>query len=978
MNRERWREFWRAHRADTYAISLLALYFIIFFGPMILRGRFFLFFDSYIELYPERMTAWSMIRQGTLPLWTPLLLSGYPLLSMAQIGLAYPLTWGYLFLPGHWAEEIFVLAPYLLCPIFTYAFARQLKRSRLASLLAALAYGYGGLMIIGYTHNGLLPNSTMWTPLVLLVIDRSQTESFTRSWLWATVAYSMSVFTGIGQGFLFVGLMASAYALFLVLFQPVPNGETIQVRKGWLTLIRWRPVLVTVAAIVTSASLNAFEILETFRAQRRSIRSSLSFEIFAQHSFTPLTFLKSVLAPIYITNTDLATGYVPLVALLLAICAVVATVRNKQRDTRVFFWLAVALTGGVLMLGVNTPVYPMLYYVPVINKFRGAARHGYEWTFAVAILSAYGWDAVVAKFSGARDRLKQTTGREILLAVAPLALSLLIGLVWWRVTGPIKGTNLDIDLAISIALSIYLRWKLLFTLPLLFALWRVLKWPQTRMGLSLAAVLIALSCFSDPFIMVSRWWWPQTKTASRITTPTLPTRMLQQFPPEQNRIYTRVHLDAEEYNPQPLFDSQNLTMLYGLQNVAGYEPLMLERYSRALGNAWLDGVGTRGEFNPDPTLFQSSSHVLDLLNTTYTLTYSNPLEVPDHRIEREGIKFARYYDSFTLEHGESSNLMATFPASGDTLAIVSTLSYGASAGQGLTVGRVRIIMTDGEVIEREIRAGLDTAEWAHERPDVLPIVRHQLATIFDQPGKSNEPFPSYRYWIRIPLGKRVDVERVEISNVAPGNMALVIWNTILYDSANSHSQILQLSVFDKNKWRPIYNENNVLILHNERAMPRAWLVGEAVAVDEEEALARIRGESQQSFDPAQTALLEVAPENLPALPGGTISPDASAKIVSYEPNRLAIETSAGTASVLVLSEINYPGWEATVDGQKAQIYSTNYLLRGVVLPKGSHRVEMRYTAPAARNGAIISTMTLLLMCGLAFYVRRESARSRFK
>jgi hypothetical protein len=76
----------------------------------------------------------------------------------------------------------------------------------MAAVLAALTYGYGGLMIINYTHNGLLTNSTMWTPLVLLTIDRSQNETFTRSWFLTTAAYSMSVFTGIGQGFLFVGL----------------------------------------------------------------------------------------------------------------------------------------------------------------------------------------------------------------------------------------------------------------------------------------------------------------------------------------------------------------------------------------------------------------------------------------------------------------------------------------------------------------------------------------------------------------------------------------------------------------------------------------------------------------------------------------------------------------------------------------------------------------------------------------------------
>jgi hypothetical protein len=44
-------------------------------------------------------------------------------------------------------------------------------------------------------------------------------------------------------------------------------------------------------------------------------------------------------------------------------------------------------------------------------------------------------------------------------------------------------------------------------------------------------------------------------------------------------------------------------------------------------------------------------------------------------------------------------------------------------------------------------------------------------------------------------------------------------------------------------------------------------------------------------------------------------------------------------------------------------------MRGVALPAGAHRVEMRYRAPAARNGAIISALTILLLIGLALRER---------
>jgi uncharacterized membrane protein YfhO len=74
---------------------------------------------------------------------------------------------------------------------------------------------------------------------------------------------------------------------------------------------------------------------------------------------------------------------------------------------------------------------------------------------------------------------------------------------------------------------------------------------------------------------------------------------------------------------------------------------------------------------------------------------------------------------------------------------------------------------------------------------------------------------------------------------------------------------------------------------------------------------------------------------------------------------------------LIVSEIFYPGWEATVDGQRAQIHLADYLLRGVALPAGQHKVEMRYVAPGARNGAIISALTLALLGGLFLIARRQ-------
>jgi hypothetical protein len=71
--------------------------FAAMFGAPILRGKSFALYDAFAYSYPLRTVAWNELRHGRLPLWTPLIMSGYPLLSMAQLALGYPLTWGYIF-----------------------------------------------------------------------------------------------------------------------------------------------------------------------------------------------------------------------------------------------------------------------------------------------------------------------------------------------------------------------------------------------------------------------------------------------------------------------------------------------------------------------------------------------------------------------------------------------------------------------------------------------------------------------------------------------------------------------------------------------------------------------------------------------------------------------------------------------------------------------------------------------------------------
>src|SRR5215510_10297553 len=192
-------------KAEAVPLAVIVVFFVAFFWPAIFSGMCFVGAGSLVEFYPMREAAWNMIREGVLPLWTPHILSGYPLLAMAQLGIGYPLTWGYLFLPGHLAEEIYVLAPYLLAPAFVYAYLRTLNCSRLGSLLGGLSFTYGGMMMSGLGRCGSLTNAMMWLPLMLIAIERARKGRFLLCLAGAGAAYAMAVLTGLGQGFLYAG-----------------------------------------------------------------------------------------------------------------------------------------------------------------------------------------------------------------------------------------------------------------------------------------------------------------------------------------------------------------------------------------------------------------------------------------------------------------------------------------------------------------------------------------------------------------------------------------------------------------------------------------------------------------------------------------------------------------------------------------------------------------------------------------------------
>jgi hypothetical protein len=178
------------------------------------------------------------------------------------------------------------------------------------------------------------------------------------------------------------------------------------------------------------------------------------------------------------------------------------------------------------------------------------------------------------------------------------------------------------------------------------------------------------------------------------------------------------------------------------------------------------------------------------------------------------------------------------------------------------------------------------------------------------------------------------------------------------------------------RFKLVYSDGAVWIFENLNVLPRTFFVPAAnnsieVVPDEPQELLRLR---DPSFDPQKSVILNALPPGLEESKRRSglapLDTQNNVSILSAHINGLDLAVENSQPGVLIVSQVFYPGWVATVDGKETPVVPADYAVVGVPLNAGTHAIKLEFRPLSFRIGLIISALSILLVAGL-LVVRRK-------
>jgi hypothetical protein len=627
--------------------------------------------------------------------------------------------------------------------------------------------------------------------------------------------------------------------------------------------------------------------------------------------------------------------YVGLAVLGLAILGAA----SRRLAWRARVWACAAVLAVLLVAGDATPVAWIVFHVPLWNRFRIISRILFVLSSATAVLAGFA--------------LAEIQRRERSMRSIAATLGLLIAVV--GVAAFLLKINPTVQLGFGAVSTASILWL-----------------ARTRRFVLVTALLTTVVA-ADLLYHVQ---YPVTARGFQLTA----------IRPEDTRpsVHARALADAVAPTQQRLLaiggSSRDATLpsgfarLWRIPTAGGYSPIMSARL------AALAMMGSPGDVYPD--VLASEDRSLDLLAVRNIIVHDDEFPPPE-TFEASGITWAKPPLDYSIgrsdcgsEYERTASFALPAEAAVASIAVVAHLRCADNVPQGTEVAWIDVIGPDGVESRHPIRAGIDVADQGLKDDKTREHAQHGPATVFDDAG-----IAPYVYLTRIELPRAVRGGRMTI-RTAPMRGWLTIDRLTMIDAAGrSMPQTLgSLLLANTDRWRKVtayhtsretdrgldeerIGEEGYVVYENLHALPRVWVATTTAELPDDRAIETVRYAQfpdGRPFDPIRVALTEPGAGASAFTPGPT-----DARLILVEDTQMTVDVSTANGGFLVLSEAQYPGWRARIDGRVVPVQRADVMFQGVAVPAGRHTVVFEFVSTTLRAGIAISTLAVafaLFLC----------------
>lgn len=904
-------------------LTLLFFHRLAFTDLILARG------DTFAYFYPYWHARSAAFLAGQLPLWSPDLFMGVPLLANSQVGTLYPPNWLVTPFSPPDGVRISILLHVAWALTGTYLLARRsLGADRLAALLAASIFGLGGYLG-GHVEQINQLQGLAWLPWLFLLLERA-VDTGLRGTLLLGMALALQFLTGHTQT-----VFISVYGLGIyALCARQTRALLLLVGAGFAALLLAIPQLVPT--------------LEMTAVSNR--RGGLNPNQATAFSLSPFVFGRGMLPSYDRLIFGEYVTYAGVIGLGLALIGALSGAGNTIMERRVLplrsqngilrrigwgrplsprvTWLVVGLVGLALAFGLYNPLYWWLATLPGFNLFRVPARWLALFALAAAMLAALGLQSLRSQ--------PRPDFRKLALAAA-----VLIGLMVSTALTLRQPDLTPVSLPTALTLAGWAAALVVLLVLLQLRQPRLLA-AATLIELLLASQVLPYNDLSSPEVF-NRPRFPaqqllayQQETNTPVSGRLLSISQLLFDPGDRDALAARfaasgmsedaIHTAFTAIKMQDTL-AANLPMLYGLPSADGFDGGLLPTgYYTAFTSLLLppDELrtidGRLREILARPESCEGAcipeQRWLNLMNVHYLITDKI------HDLWLDDIAYDTTFKR-SLDDDDGLNFEVVPPFEATALHLLARCP-----SAGCPTLTAALTGAGGETISA---SGVQTSQLEDQR------------------------------LLRLPFDSAFAPTAVRLQADAP----LTVTAATLVDNRTGDFQQLQPV-----PWQRILS-SDIELYQNTAAQPRAFIVHEAQVVPDDEIGTEMALEamSNPAFDPAAAVVLSgddltPAAESVPDANNGT------AVFIEYTAARISLTAQTSAPGYLVLADAYYPGWTVTVNGEPADVLRADVMFRAAAVPAGESLVVFEYQ-PWWLPGALIAGGLLWLAAGAVILIRKE-------